>query len=67
MYLTWLNILKNTLLYQLKKNKLHLVPKIYELKSMKAHTALSGSLLGVVRSTTPEILLWVNEKITAKP
>lgn len=28
-----------------KKNRLHLVPKIYELKSMKAHIAPSGSLL----------------------
>jgi hypothetical protein len=28
-----------------KNNRLHLVPKIYELKSMKAHTAPSGSLL----------------------
>lgn len=28
-----------------KNNRLHLVPKIYELKSKKAHIALSGSLL----------------------
>jgi len=28
-----------------KNNRLHLVPKIYELKDMKAHTAPSGSLL----------------------
>lgn len=28
-----------------KKNRLHLIPKIYELKSMKAHIAPSGSLL----------------------
>jgi hypothetical protein len=29
-----------------KNNRLHLVPKIYELKAMKAHTAPSESLLG---------------------